>query len=184
MSGQADVFDEPRARVSSWPPLRPTRLRRERGSVVVVLPTAPATLKGEEQAIRDDRNEVEAAGESRGLDRLALAPFITRKTAAFCALEEYRSRDSAAQSPLSAGRQRCRRSPQPAAGDDPVGSGRSDRIFTRACPRHADQLRGRETPARACRSRPSALLHGPVKPRSGRARWPRPGGRAGRRQSR
>jgi hypothetical protein len=40
-SGQADVFDEPRARVSSWPPLRPTRLRRERGSVVVVSPTAP-----------------------------------------------------------------------------------------------------------------------------------------------
>ena len=40
-SGQADKFDEPRARVSSWPPLRPTRLRRERGSVVVVSPTAP-----------------------------------------------------------------------------------------------------------------------------------------------
>ena len=41
VSGQADPYDEPRARVSSWPPLRPTRLRRERGSVVVVLPTAP-----------------------------------------------------------------------------------------------------------------------------------------------
>jgi hypothetical protein len=26
-SGQADVFDEPRSRVSSWPPQRPTRLR-------------------------------------------------------------------------------------------------------------------------------------------------------------
>ena len=36
VSGQADAYDEPRARVSSWPPLRPTRLRRERGSVVVV----------------------------------------------------------------------------------------------------------------------------------------------------
>ena len=47
--GQADVYDEPRARVSSWPPLRPTRLRRERGSVVVVLPTAPVTIEGEEQ---------------------------------------------------------------------------------------------------------------------------------------
>ena len=34
-------IDEPRARVSSWPPLRPARLRRERGSVVVVSPTAP-----------------------------------------------------------------------------------------------------------------------------------------------
>src|ERR1700756_2564309 len=44
-SGQADVFDEPRARVSSWPPLRPTRLRRERGSVVVVSPTAPIGLE-------------------------------------------------------------------------------------------------------------------------------------------
>jgi len=31
--GQADKFDEPRARVSSWPPLRFARLRRERGSV-------------------------------------------------------------------------------------------------------------------------------------------------------
>jgi hypothetical protein len=27
--------------VSSWPPLRPARLRCERGSVVVVQPTAP-----------------------------------------------------------------------------------------------------------------------------------------------
>ena len=52
VSGQADLHDEPRARVVSWPPLRPTRLRRERGSVVVVLPTAPATLRGEEQAMR------------------------------------------------------------------------------------------------------------------------------------
>src|SRR4051794_29672252 len=51
-SGQADVLNEPRARVSSWPPLRPTRLRRERGSVVVVLPTAPITNRGEEQAMR------------------------------------------------------------------------------------------------------------------------------------
>ena len=41
VSGQADLYDEPRARVVSWPPLRPTRLRRERGSVVVVSPTAP-----------------------------------------------------------------------------------------------------------------------------------------------
>src|SRR5918994_1030835 len=39
--GQADAFDELRARVSSWPPLRPARLRCERGSVVVVRPTAP-----------------------------------------------------------------------------------------------------------------------------------------------
>ena len=39
--GQADLFDEPRARVSSWPPLRLARLRRERESVGVVSPTAP-----------------------------------------------------------------------------------------------------------------------------------------------
>ena len=39
--GQADAFDEPRARVSSWPPLRLARLRRERESVVVVSPAAP-----------------------------------------------------------------------------------------------------------------------------------------------
>src|SRR4051794_21873909 len=45
VSGQADVHHEPRARVSSWPPLRPTRLRCERGSVVVVLPTAPNQSK-------------------------------------------------------------------------------------------------------------------------------------------
>ena len=37
--GQADAHDELRARVSSWPPLRLARLRRERGSVVVVWPT-------------------------------------------------------------------------------------------------------------------------------------------------
>jgi hypothetical protein len=45
LSGQADLYDEPRARVSSWPPLRPTRLRCERGSVVVALPTAPNQSK-------------------------------------------------------------------------------------------------------------------------------------------
>jgi hypothetical protein len=39
--GQADAYDEPRARVSSWPPLRLARLRRERESVVVVSPAAP-----------------------------------------------------------------------------------------------------------------------------------------------
>ena len=39
--GQADVLDELRARVSSWPPLRLARLRRERGSVGVVSPHAP-----------------------------------------------------------------------------------------------------------------------------------------------
>ena len=44
LSGQADVHDELRARVSSWAPLRLTRLRRERGSVVVVSPTAPITM--------------------------------------------------------------------------------------------------------------------------------------------
>ena len=44
--GQADAYDEPRARVSSWPPLRPARLRCERGSVVVVSPAAPVTLAG------------------------------------------------------------------------------------------------------------------------------------------
>src|SRR3954453_6403681 len=42
--GQADALHELRARVSSWPPLRPARLRRERGSVVVVQPTAPETM--------------------------------------------------------------------------------------------------------------------------------------------
>src|SRR4051794_18077698 len=41
MCGQADTHDEPRARVSSWPPLRLARLRRERESVVVVSPAAP-----------------------------------------------------------------------------------------------------------------------------------------------
>ena len=39
--GQADAQSELRARVSSWPPLRLARLRRERGSVGVVSPAAP-----------------------------------------------------------------------------------------------------------------------------------------------
>lgn len=52
-SGQADLFDEPRARVSSWPPLRPARLRRERGSVGVVLPTLlPLNIMREEEQMR------------------------------------------------------------------------------------------------------------------------------------
>ena len=38
VGGQADLDDELRARVSSWAPVRPTRLRRERGSGVVVWP--------------------------------------------------------------------------------------------------------------------------------------------------
>ena len=38
VGGQADLDDELRARVSNWPPVRPTWLRRERGSVVVVWP--------------------------------------------------------------------------------------------------------------------------------------------------
>src|SRR3546814_10048911 len=42
--GRADTYDEPRPRVSSWPPLRLTRLRRERGSVVVVWPADPVNL--------------------------------------------------------------------------------------------------------------------------------------------
>jgi len=44
MCGQADVYDELRARVSSWPPLRLARLRRERESVGVVSPAAPVIL--------------------------------------------------------------------------------------------------------------------------------------------
>ena len=39
--GQADLLDELRARVSSWPPLRLAWLRRERKSKGVVSPTAP-----------------------------------------------------------------------------------------------------------------------------------------------
>jgi len=54
-SGQADLYDEPRARVVSWPPLRPTRLRRERGSVVVVSPTdsVEAQQRGAGDGTRD-----------------------------------------------------------------------------------------------------------------------------------
>ncbi|SPP98170.1 protein of unknown function [Bradyrhizobium vignae] len=40
-AGRPMLFDEPRARVSSWPPLRLARLRWERESVVVVSPAAP-----------------------------------------------------------------------------------------------------------------------------------------------
>ena len=41
-AGRPFLQHEPRARVSSWPPLRLARLRRERESVVVVSPAAPA----------------------------------------------------------------------------------------------------------------------------------------------
>jgi Transposase len=41
--GQADVLDDLRTRVSSWPPLRLARLRREPVSVGVVSPAAPAS---------------------------------------------------------------------------------------------------------------------------------------------
>src|SRR5579872_5091559 len=52
--GQADPYDEPRARVISWPPLRLARLRRERESVVVVSPAAPVIdLTGGANATRD-----------------------------------------------------------------------------------------------------------------------------------
>src|SRR5271166_4371847 len=53
--GQADPFDELRARVSSWPPLRLARLRRERGSVSVVSPTAPVD-NGRSGDATDDRH--------------------------------------------------------------------------------------------------------------------------------
>src|SRR4249919_3903467 len=39
--GQADLYDELRARFVSWLPLRRARLRRERESVGVVSPAAP-----------------------------------------------------------------------------------------------------------------------------------------------
>src|SRR4028119_2491978 len=52
-SGQAETYDEPRARVSSWPPPRPARLRRERGSVGVASPTAPVEREEEQDATRD-----------------------------------------------------------------------------------------------------------------------------------
>src|SRR3954447_15779236 len=54
--GQADAFDEPRARVSSWPPPRPARLRRGRGSVVVVSPTAPTATDGGQPHEAGDRD--------------------------------------------------------------------------------------------------------------------------------
>lgn len=37
--GRLPLYDEPRARVGRWPPLRPARLRFARESVVVVSPT-------------------------------------------------------------------------------------------------------------------------------------------------
>src|SRR5919205_1252553 len=43
-SGQAGVSDELRARVVIWPPLRLARVRRERGSVSVVLPAGSRDL--------------------------------------------------------------------------------------------------------------------------------------------
>ena len=50
--GQADLYDELRARVSSWPPLRLARLRRERESVGVVSPAAPAVGGDREARMR------------------------------------------------------------------------------------------------------------------------------------
>src|SRR5689334_12432083 len=43
-SGRPVLLDGPRARVSSWPPLRLTRMRFERESVVVVCPPALPTI--------------------------------------------------------------------------------------------------------------------------------------------
>ena len=50
--GQAVLFDEPRARVCSWPPLRLARLRRERKSVGVVSPTAPVVQPNRRKEMR------------------------------------------------------------------------------------------------------------------------------------
>lgn len=50
--GQADQFDALRARVSSWPPLRPARLRRERGSVGVASPRRSRQVEEREPMIR------------------------------------------------------------------------------------------------------------------------------------
>src|ERR1700758_2025409 len=50
--GQADQYHELRARVSSWPPLRLARLRRERGSVGVVSPHAPDLQPRKENVVR------------------------------------------------------------------------------------------------------------------------------------
>jgi hypothetical protein len=41
VSGQANLNNDPKACISSWPPLRPTWSRRECGSAVVVSPTGP-----------------------------------------------------------------------------------------------------------------------------------------------
>ena len=49
--GQADLYDELRARVS-WPPLRLARLRCERGSVGVVSPAAPVMGNHRETRMR------------------------------------------------------------------------------------------------------------------------------------
>lgn len=50
--GQADLFDELRARLSSWPPLRLAGLRHERGSVGVVSRAAPVPLTEREARMR------------------------------------------------------------------------------------------------------------------------------------
>jgi hypothetical protein len=56
MVRQVDELDELRARVSSWPPLRLARLRRERGSVGVVSPAAPIDVEREEAHATGDRH--------------------------------------------------------------------------------------------------------------------------------
>jgi len=53
MCGQADLYDELRARVGSWPPPRLARLCREHGFVVVVSPVAPAFDTGTVRALED-----------------------------------------------------------------------------------------------------------------------------------
>ncbi len=60
--GQADLHDEPRVRVSSWPPLRLARLRRERESVGVVSPIAPADDAPAVEGDRDGAGEVLLSG--------------------------------------------------------------------------------------------------------------------------
>jgi hypothetical protein len=72
VGGQADLDDELRGRVSSWPPERPTRLR-EHGSGVVVLPNQchedfqlATSNTGHDVSVGQRQNGVDIRGEFAG----------------------------------------------------------------------------------------------------------------------
>src|SRR5215831_10682173 len=70
--GQADLYDEPRARVVSWPPLRLARLRRENHEAVAI-------CDRNARPIENRSSQIELADAIRSKRRIDIQP-ITGET--------------------------------------------------------------------------------------------------------